>query len=771
MKKRSWFFSSPETTKGTRFNKNNIPSKNTFYELLDSVPFFNDSESTASETQTGMLRIATNAEVIARAADIAAVIPSQIPEVIPYNSEVDTAEVSRFGIGILKNAIGNRENYLLKMRADTLGSIYTAAVTPFVVLSLPDMAVKADRTKKMGVDTFVSQYVINNPLVTENFGLTANEVQTLIDEAISRIPAVEIPEVPVSIDAEFRPDNLIKVGTSEAGTSRLILKHNGNIVPIDSVDDITIPSFENVAFTKLLDAFGNPSIQIDDITATHGFVRVSVPSPDESRNFIATLYLTKVDASGTGDTDPPIEADPTYTIEVSLPTTRTIDVDVNNSILSSNKDFLIKVLSDNGSYVDIIPADIQITGSNATMVVTQLTSSTLRATLDTITLSTVLDVNSSKFVATNQPVAITLNKNEITVPVDPIYTFDKYIATQDVDMNSAGGFLNTIKPFLVITIQDQYDAYIPLTVDDIQVSLTSGTAIFRTHVLDIAPNVVYLELLTLTSTAVFSITSSTKVPTNEPWEFTFRRIAYAVDPDPERGYYTYVSQSDVTIETEGNGIATTPKTSIDVWVEKADTGTFANAVSVDFPLDKLIIAALPFDTLSGLSYTPTKNIDEPFKIILTFDELSVDLRTFNIRYNDPISIGPNVAVTRTIVAGDTAPPADVITGGILTVSPAASTLKTLYTGGPIAPYNRFTVSMVDIDTGDPLLLPLDSLTITPLAGQNFDNVTIATVVAFANPYEIEIYFQWFNEVQKTFVINTTEYECDDISLVVTQIII
>jgi len=85
---KSWFFEVTRTAtkKGTRFLRLDRPTEDTYRTLIDSVPFFLETEDRAKDNQQGLVHAATNAEAKSYdASEIAqktkAVQPHQLPEV------------------------------------------------------------------------------------------------------------------------------------------------------------------------------------------------------------------------------------------------------------------------------------------------------------------------------------------------------------------------------------------------------------------------------------------------------------------------------------------------------------------------------------------------------------------------------------------------------------------------------------------------------------------------------------------------------------------
>src|ERR1035437_862740 len=83
-RQRAYFFTSPFTTAGDKFNPNNIPKSSTFADLLDSVCFKTESGDLATPTQQGLALLATTAVSKARSG-AGVVLPVQLP-VLTYGA-------------------------------------------------------------------------------------------------------------------------------------------------------------------------------------------------------------------------------------------------------------------------------------------------------------------------------------------------------------------------------------------------------------------------------------------------------------------------------------------------------------------------------------------------------------------------------------------------------------------------------------------------------------------------------------------------------------
>ena len=92
---KNWFFqvTATLTSKGKRFLKYDQPVEDTYRDLIESVPFFLETDDRAKETMQGLVHRATNAE--AKAYDetevttkTKAVVPSQLPEVVSESDNI-----------------------------------------------------------------------------------------------------------------------------------------------------------------------------------------------------------------------------------------------------------------------------------------------------------------------------------------------------------------------------------------------------------------------------------------------------------------------------------------------------------------------------------------------------------------------------------------------------------------------------------------------------------------------------------------------------------
>ena len=136
-RQRAYFFDSPFTSAGVKFNPNNIPTKNTFYDLLDSVCFKTESGDLATTTQQGLVLLATDAVSKLRSG-AGVVSPNQLP-VLCYgasNTELITPGTGAYE-GILLTAIAgtNRLDYKIDFNPTSLTAKVTPTVADYVVIS------------------------------------------------------------------------------------------------------------------------------------------------------------------------------------------------------------------------------------------------------------------------------------------------------------------------------------------------------------------------------------------------------------------------------------------------------------------------------------------------------------------------------------------------------------------------------------------------------------------------------------------------------------
>lgn len=124
---KSWFFATPPTTAGDRFSKNNIPTEQSYRDLLDSVPNKLEQADTATATQQGLVKLATDAQVMSRltmgATDFQiAVQPHQLPFIILDHVEADTVNTAITGDGLKATLqeviVGSVKRYSTKLELE-----------------------------------------------------------------------------------------------------------------------------------------------------------------------------------------------------------------------------------------------------------------------------------------------------------------------------------------------------------------------------------------------------------------------------------------------------------------------------------------------------------------------------------------------------------------------------------------------------------------------------------------------------------------------------
>lgn len=99
---RLYFFDTPRTTAGAKLNSQNIPSETTFRDLLDSIPFKNESGDYATEAIQGLVKLASVASSKARSSTsgIGVVLPSHLPTLEVDGTEIGSSHASASYQGI-----------------------------------------------------------------------------------------------------------------------------------------------------------------------------------------------------------------------------------------------------------------------------------------------------------------------------------------------------------------------------------------------------------------------------------------------------------------------------------------------------------------------------------------------------------------------------------------------------------------------------------------------------------------------------------------------
>jgi len=185
MEKRQYFFNFPPTTEGKGFRKNNKPTEQIFRELLASVPFHRERSSTGSEDVQGLFKAAKLRDILNRGAtyndsvrevrpvrDIndpettdpiyrtrKSVMPYQMPVFYPFDTDFgldQSKEVARTGIGISSREMAFRQDYVFRLRLDTLRS--TVDIRPkedFIIISRPGSSTISDRSMMISMEKFL----------------------------------------------------------------------------------------------------------------------------------------------------------------------------------------------------------------------------------------------------------------------------------------------------------------------------------------------------------------------------------------------------------------------------------------------------------------------------------------------------------------------------------------------------------------------------------------------------------------------------------------
>lgn len=267
MKKRIWFFESPPTTLGDKFNTENKPTRSTFEEFLNSIPFFLEDNSIGTVDQQGLFKIASTNDIANRGGSYLpenpndnpvdtrantiykdkAVMPYHLPLMYAYHESVDDAnEKAAFGIGVLKRTIYRREDFLFKFRADTLVTTEAATTSDFVILSKPLETSLKNRSVKMTIDNFMKK-----------FGGTGGGVTDIWD-------------------AKFIPPTMTitqAIGETAENIGYYEVTKNGIMVPIESLDHVTIVKTGCTALTSLSN--GQVKIAVQSMESNHASIDIT----------------------------------------------------------------------------------------------------------------------------------------------------------------------------------------------------------------------------------------------------------------------------------------------------------------------------------------------------------------------------------------------------------------------------------------------------------------------------------------------------------------
>lgn len=486
MKYRSWFFSTPATTQGTRFNTQNKPTRKSFWELFASIPFFLEPDSEATETQQGLIKKASNAQVIARTAGGLATLASQIPEVKIFTTEDDTSEIYSNGIGITKEVVGNRENIHIKFRSDALAPVSSADENEsYVVISMPNTVIKKDKSKLMRISKFISEYITATALTTA-------QVNVLIDNAIS---ALVIP--PADIDAVFEPPMLFKLGTAAAtGGALFVPRKNGVLVSLPSTNSLTILEQNDIVVSKTL-VGQYVKVTVDSFGANKSFGDALVEYDDGTDVYTKRLYAVYIPGV-VGESDPGTPA-LTYTLEVT-PVTLAVTVDSGNNVISGTKKFIGRVKDSNGNYCGLLISSISATATGQTFFKSLISPTEIEVEVLTSSQSATISVFTTGYSTT--PVDVTLTR---TVETPSVYSLSIDPAGLNLVPNESG----YVYPHGVVTIS-AFDGITPinLSVNDIvfpayahQIDFyLSGRLYGGVYVVDVIVDYIFVSLITITGT-------------------------------------------------------------------------------------------------------------------------------------------------------------------------------------------------------------------------------------------------------------------------------
>lgn len=122
---RNFFFQTPDKAGYDRFSRQNTPSKETWQKLFNSIPFFKEVSDTATQALSGIVKIASDAHVLARTEITStsvfqeAVAPHQLPNIYvsdPGTNTVDsTVSSSGLKISNLDRTGTVRRDFLLEL--------------------------------------------------------------------------------------------------------------------------------------------------------------------------------------------------------------------------------------------------------------------------------------------------------------------------------------------------------------------------------------------------------------------------------------------------------------------------------------------------------------------------------------------------------------------------------------------------------------------------------------------------------------------------------
>jgi hypothetical protein len=138
MKRARQYFFTPGTNK--LFLTGNKPNQKAFQDLMDSTPFFNEIGDTASASQQGLVKIATDADVMSRtsagsSAMQTVVRPHQLPTLAGTTEVLTSTPQSLNGIKITADVSGTRTKYSLAFDPTTIAAKSSVVDADSVLIS------------------------------------------------------------------------------------------------------------------------------------------------------------------------------------------------------------------------------------------------------------------------------------------------------------------------------------------------------------------------------------------------------------------------------------------------------------------------------------------------------------------------------------------------------------------------------------------------------------------------------------------------------------
>ena len=131
---RAYFFDTPRTTAGAKLNAQNIPSETTFRDLLDSIPFKNETGDYATETVQGLVKLASVAISLARSGT-GVVLPAHLTSLEVNGTELLSSNASYQGIKVTAISATNRLNYQVDLDPVSIVEKTTPDSADYVLIS------------------------------------------------------------------------------------------------------------------------------------------------------------------------------------------------------------------------------------------------------------------------------------------------------------------------------------------------------------------------------------------------------------------------------------------------------------------------------------------------------------------------------------------------------------------------------------------------------------------------------------------------------------